>query len=231
MVQHGLASGVIVLASRMDDPRVEEAWKMGVPLVLIPGNSRLPRIPSVDVDDLNGTLQAVDHLSGLGHRRIAFLNGPADSKYSVERAVGFSRGLKRRGLSSSRVMILESDFTEQGGYEGMKRFLSLAAPPTAVIVINDFSAMGALRAAKERGYRVPEDISLVGFGDVPFSSMTDPPLTTVREPFREMGLEAAGMLLKMVQGKRLLSRHPVLPVQLVVRESTAPPSKKRRSFR
>jgi LacI family transcriptional regulator len=231
MVQHGLASGVIVLSNRMDDPRVDEACKMGVPLVLIPGNPRLPRIPSVDVDDLNGTLQAVDHLAGLGHRRIAFLNGPADSKYSMERSLGFRRGLKKNGLPFNREGVVESDFTQQGGYEGMKMFLSRTPPPTAVIVINDFSAMGALRAAKERGYRVPEDISLVGFGDVPFSSLTDPPLTTVQEPFQEMGLEAAGMLLKIVQGKRLSSRHPVLPVELVVRESTASPPVKRRRNR
>ena len=108
----------------------------------------------------------------------------------------------------------------------MRNFLSQSPPPTAVMVINDFSAMGALRAAKGKGYRVPEDISLVGFGDVPFSSLTDPPLSTVREPFQEMGLEAAGMLLRIVQGKRLSSRHPVLPVQLVIRESTAPPGRK-----
>jgi DNA-binding LacI/PurR family transcriptional regulator len=215
----------------MDDPRVDEAWKMGIPLVLIPGNPRLSRIPSVDVDDSNGALQAVGHLAGLGHRRIAFLNGPADSKYSAERVLGFRRGLKKKGLPFTKEMVLESDFTEQGGYEGMKKFLSLTLPPTALLVINDFSAMGALRAAKEKGYRVPEDISLVGFGDVPFSSLTDPPLTTVREPFREMGLEAAGMLLKIVHGKKLSSRHPVLPVQLVIRQSTAPPPKKRRESR
>jgi DNA-binding LacI/PurR family transcriptional regulator len=183
------------------------------------------------VDDSNGALQAVGHLTGLGHRRIAFLNGPADSKYSAERFIGFREGLKNKRLPFTGKMVMESDFTEQGGYEGMKKFLSLSPPPTAVLVINDFSAMGALRAAKEKGLRVPEDISLVGFGDVPFSSVTDPPLTTVREPFQEMGLEAAAMLLKIVRGKKLSSRHPVLPVELVIRESTAPPGRKAMSER
>jgi DNA-binding LacI/PurR family transcriptional regulator len=111
----------------------------------------------------------------------------------------------------------------------MKRLLSLHAPSTAVLVINDFSAMGALRAAREKGWRVPNDISIVGFGDVPFSSMTDPPLTTIREPFQEMGHEAASMLLKIVQGKKLSSRNQILPVELVIRDFTSPPPKERKT--
>jgi DNA-binding LacI/PurR family transcriptional regulator len=222
MVQHQLAAGVIVLANRMDDPRVEEAWRMKVPMVLIPGDSRQPGIPSVDVDNTGAAVQAVDHLAGLGHRRIAFLNGPANSKYSLERLTGFRNGLKKCGLPLRKEFVMESDFTQQGGYEGTKRFLSLKNPPTALLVINDYSAMGALRAAKEMGFRVPEDVSLIGFGDVPFSSMTDPPLTTLREPFQEMGHEAASMLLKIVQGKKISSRNQILPVELVPRESTAP---------
>jgi len=227
MVQHQLASGFIVLANRMDDPRVEEARRMKVPMVLIPGDSRQPGIPSVDVNNADSAVQAVDHLAGLGHYRIAFLNGPANSKYSLERLAGFRNGLKKCGFPLRKEFVLKSDFTQQGGYEGTKRFLSLKKPPTALLVINDYSAMGALRAAKELGFRVPEDVSLIGFGDVPFSSMTDPPLTTIREPFQEMGLEAAGMLLEIVQGKKPFPRHKVLPARLIVRDSTAPPARKR----
>ena len=231
MVQHQLAAGVIVLANRMDDPRVEEAWRMKIPLLLIPGNSRQPAIPSVDVDNMDGAYQAVSHLVHLGHRRIAFINGPANSKYSLERLDGYRKGLKKNSLPLQKGWVLGSDFTQQGGYEGMKKLLSLQAPPTAVLVINDFSAMGALRAAREIGWRVPKDISIVGFGDVPFSSMTDPPLTTIREPFQQMGMEAAGILLDRVSGKRHASRHRILSVELVIRDSTAPPPKKRRNGR
>lgn len=231
MVQHQLAAGIIVLANRMDDPRVEEAWRMKIPLVLIPGNSRQPGIPSVDVDNLDAAYQAVRHLVHLGHRRIAFINGPVNSKYSSERLDGYRKGLKKNGLTPQKGWVLESDFTQQGGYQGMKKLLSLQAPPTAVLVINDFSAMGALRAAREKGWRIPKDISIVGFGDVPFSSMTDPPLTTIREPFQQMGMEAAGILLNMVSGKKHASRHRILSVELVIRDSTAPPPKKRRNGR
>ncbi len=231
MVQHQLAAGVIVLANRMDDPRVEEAWRMKIPLVLIPGNSRQPGIPSVDVDNRDAACQAVRHLVHLGHRRIAFINGPANSKYSLERLDGYRKGLKENGLTLQKGWVLGSDFTQQGGYEGMKKLLSLQAPPTAVLVINDFSAMGALRAARELGWRVPKDISIVGFGDIPFSSMADPPLTTIREPFQQMGMEAAGILLNRVSGKKHAYRHRTLSVELVIRDSTAPPPKKRRNGR
>lgn len=98
----------------------------------------------------------------------------------------------------------------------------------AVQVINDYRAMGALRAAKEMGYRVPKDISIIGYGNVPFASMTDPPLTTIHVPYQKVGREAAEVLLKIIRGERLTRRHRIMPVQLVARESTAPPWNRRR---
>lgn len=227
MVQHRLAAGIIIIANRIDDPWVEEAWSMKIPMVLIPGDPYKPRIPSVDVDNAEGAFQAVNHLAELGHREIAFLNGPANSKYCLERMAGYRKGLKKNGIPFRKEWILEFDFTQQGGYEGMKILLSRRHSPSAVLVVNDFSAMGALRAAKDMGCRVPEDISIVGFGDVPFSSMTDPPLTTIQEPFQEMGHEAARILLSIVHGNNDFQRHKVLPVKLVVRDSTAPAPRKR----
>ncbi len=225
MYQHGLAAGIVVLSYRIGDPKIEEAWKLKVPMVLIPGCLMLSMIPSVDVDNIDAAVQAVDHLVGLGHKRIAFINGLMSSKYSVERLTGYRKALKKNHLPSHRELVVESDFTQEGGYQSMKKCLSLPQPPTAVLVINDYSAMGVLRAAKEMGFRVPEDISIVGFGDVPFASMVDPPLTTVREPFQRIGRDAADMLLKLIQRKRVAKKHVVLPVELIVRKSTAPPSR------
>jgi LacI family transcriptional regulator len=228
MYQHRLAAGIIVLANRMDDPWIRESVNMKVPMILIPGDPHQKRIPSVDGNNLDGAFQAVEHLVRLGHRQIAFLNGPMNSKYSRERLAGYQEALEKNRLPWQKHLVRQSNFTQQGGYENMKKFLSLKEPPTAVLVINDFSAMGALWAAKEMGCRVPEDVSIVGFGDIPFACMTAPPLTTVREPFQQMGYEAAGMLLRIVQGKRLSPRNLVLPVDLVVRETTAPPPNRRR---
>lgn len=223
MYQHGLAAGIIVVANRIDDPRLDEAWKMKVPIVLIPGFPRKQQIPSVDGDSVEGGFKAVSYLAELGHQRIAFLNGPSNSKYSIERLAGYRKALSKNHLPFRKEWIYEFDATQEGGYEGMKKFLSMDEVPTAVLVINDFSAMGALRAAKEMGYRVPEDVSIIGYGDVPFASMTDPPLTTIRSPYQEMGHEAAHMLVRLIHGKRLSRKHLVLPVELIVRESTAPP--------
>lgn len=223
MYHHRLAAGIIVLANRIGDPRIEEARRMSVPMVLIPGDPGHRTIPSVDGDNAEGVHLAVAHLAGLGHRRIAFMNGPMNSKYCLERISGFHRALQRQRLRLEEKLIVPSDFTQQAGYAGMKRLLARKNPPTAVIMINDYSALGALRAAKEGGLRVPEDVSIVGFGDVLVASMTEPPLTTVREPFQEMGREAVDMLLKVIRGEKSLRKHLVLPLELVIRESTAPP--------
>ncbi|MBU1206965.1 MAG: LacI family transcriptional regulator [Proteobacteria bacterium] len=224
MYQHGLAAGIIVVANRIDDPLIEEAWKMKIPLVLIPGYPQTRGIPSVDGDSFDGAFKAVEYLAGLGHRRIALLNGPMNSKYSIERLAGYRKGLKKHHLLFDKGLILEFDASMEGGHQKMRKLLSLRQVPTAVLVINDYSALGALRAAQEMSFKVPEDISIIGFGDVPFASMTDPPLTTIKTPYQQIGYESAAMLLKVTQGKRLAQKHRVLPVELIIRKSTAPPS-------
>jgi LacI family transcriptional regulator len=229
MFQNGLAAGIIVVTNRIDDPQLQEAWNMKVPIVLIPGFPWRQPIPSVDGDSMNGGLKAVNYLAKLGHHRIGILNGPPNSKYSIERLAGYRKALAKNRLPLRKEWIYEFDFTQEGGYEGMRKFLSMPEVPTAVLMINDYSAMGALRAAKEMGYRVPEDVSIIGYGDVPFASMIEPPLTTIRVPYQQMGEEAAGMLLKLIQGKRISRKQLVLPIDLVIRQSTASPPRQRRS--
>ncbi len=223
MFQNGLAAGLIILGNRMDDPRIDEVKRLEVPIVLIPGYSIPQRIPSVDVDNRTGALLAVEHLIKLGHRRIGFINGSINSRYSVERLRGFLMALERHGLSFDPDLVYESDFTQQDGYEGMKKLLTSSHPPTAVFIINDYSALGALKGAKELGFRIPQDVSVVGFGNFTFSRLIDPPLTTVNMPFQKVGEEAIEMLFKIIQGIKLPQRHRILAVNLVVRESTAPP--------
>lgn len=224
--QQKLAAGIIVVANRMDDFRIEEACKLKVPIVLIPGYPWRQPIPSVDVNNVDAAFKAMDHLVNLGHQRIAFINGPMQSKYSVERLVGYRKALKEKGVPFQKELFRETDATQEGCYVCMKELLAIKHPPTAALVFNDFSAMGALRAAKEMNCRVPQDVSIIGFGDVPFASMTNPPLTTVREPFEKLGYEAANILLKIIHGKSLSQKHLILPVELVIRESTAPPLEK-----
>ncbi len=226
-----LAAGVIVLGHRLNDPQIEEAAKIKIPMVLIPGLLTENDIPSLDVDNVNGALQAVDHLAALGHRRISFLIGPATLKYHFERLSGYMQGLEKNGLPVNKDLVVEFNGTQEGGYLAMKKLLSTESHPTAVLVINDYSAMGAIQAAKELGSRIPQDVSVVGFGDVPFSSMITPGLTTVREPFHKLGNEAVVMLLRLIRGKRLSKKHMILPVELVVRGSTGAPPQDRKKGR
>jgi LacI family transcriptional regulator len=231
MFQHGLAAGIIVVANRIDDPRIQEAWNMKVPTVLIPGFPWRQPIPSVDGDSMDGGFQAVNYLAKLGHQRIALLNGPSNSKYSIQRLAGYRKALRKNHLSLRKEWIHEFDATQEGGYEGMRKFLSTSEVPTAVLVINDYSSMGAIRSAKEMGYRVPQDISIIGYGDVPLASMTEPTLTTIRVPYQRMGEEAAAMLFKLIHGKRISQKQVVLPVDLVVRKSTGPPPARRKNIK
>jgi LacI family transcriptional regulator len=228
MYHSRLAAGIIVLANRMDDPGIEEARKGQVPMVLIPGDPLKTDVPSVDGDNYDGVRQAVEHLIQLGHRQIAILPGPMNSKYSLDRVAAFRRILKRNALPIREDWLIEYDFTPEGAYAGMKGIISRGSPPTGLLLMNDFSAVGVLRAAEEMGYRVPEDLSIIGFGDIPLAAMTHPSLTTVREPFQQMGYQAADKLLKMIQGKTVRARHAILPVELVIRKSTAPPPARQR---
>jgi DNA-binding LacI/PurR family transcriptional regulator len=224
MYQNRLVAGIIVLGHRIDDPRIEQALKMKVPMVLIPGYPYPHSTPSVDMDNIGGAQKAVDHLATLGHKRIAFINGAINSKYSIDRLKGYRNGLEKSNLPFQKNLVFESDFTQEGAYMVMKKILLLPEIPTAVLLINDHIALGVLKAVKESPYRVPEDISIVGFGDVPFACMIYPPLTTVREPSQEIGYEAARMCLKLIQGKRVTPKHSTIPMELIVRESAVPPS-------
>lgn len=223
--QSRLAGGIIVLANRINDHWVDEVYDLKIPLVLIPGTPNRKLIPSVDLDNVDGSIQAVTHLFALGHRRIGLLNGPANSKYSMDRLLGYQQAMKKFELPIQKELIQESDFSLQSGYDGIKKILVTGNPPTAVLMINDYSAIGALQAAKEMGFRVPEDISIIGSGDIPFANAIEPPLTTIHAPYHAQGQRAVEMLLRIMQGKRLSRKHQTLSVELVIRKSTSPPTR------
>lgn len=216
-----LVPGIIIVASRLDDPRIAASWEMGLPMVLIPGCNS-DEIPSVDIDNVGAAFTAVEHLIKIGHRQIGFLNGLSNSKYSLKRLEGFRKAFKTNHILINKIFVFFSGFTQEAGYVGMKKLLSFNPPPTAALIITDYSSIGAIRAAKEMGVRIPEDISIVSFGDVPFACMLNPPLTTIRQPFQQIGYEAVEMLLKKIHGERLARRHRILPTELIIRESTAP---------
>jgi len=215
--------GVVMLASDADDALLPRLVEDRVPLVLIGRHPRLPWLSSVNAENREGARQAVAHLVGLGPRRVATITGPRGRSPGTERLDGYEAALRAAGLPVAPELVAEGDLSGQSGYAAMRRLLALLERPTAVFAADDAMAAGALRATREAGLAVPADLSLVGFDDAPIATLTEPPLTTVRQPVYELGAEAARLLTDQLRGRVASPAQRRLPVELVVRRSSAPP--------
>ena len=179
--------------------------------------------PSVRIDNVAASREAAGHLIGLGHRRIAFLGGPASSTTVQDRAQGYRDALKVAGPAEPAARVRYGDFTEESGYAATREILDVSPPPTALLCANDRIALGAYAAAADAGRRVPADVSIVGFDDTPVARYVRPTLTTVAIPTYEMGSAAVRMLLAQLGGSTA-SEIETMPTRLVVRDSAAPPA-------
>ena len=206
-----------------DATQVQPLREVGVPLVAVDVAGAHLGVPSVDNDDRGGVVSAIDYLVGLGHRRIAFLNGPLDSPFDREALAGYLAACDRHGLLIEPRLLRTSHYSVASGRAAMAEVLAGGAPPTAVFAVDDESAAGAMQAIHDAGLRVPDDVSVVGMDDVPLAAALQPALTTVRIDMEELGRRGAEMLLRIVAGESPEPSHVVLPTTLVVRESTAPP--------
>ena len=198
--------------------RIQALHKDGVATVLI--GQRAAGLPSnvVLTDDEQGAYQAVTHLIGLGHRRIAYVGGP-DTYVNRLRHAGYERACRDHGLAIDPALAVRSNFRVEGGQAATKDLLHDPVRPTAVFLANDLMAIGALQAARQAGLRVPQDLAVVGFDDISLASYLDPPLTTVRLPKYELGQQAMAKLLQIMAGESP-GREVILPTELVVRRST-----------
>jgi DNA-binding LacI/PurR family transcriptional regulator len=195
-----------------------------IPLVVIdPPEEPADDIRSVGTTNWQGGMTATRHLIELGHRRIAIISGPAGLWASRARLDGYRAAMQAAGLTPDERLIRSDSFTVSGGRAQAGELLSLSRPPTAIVAGNDSQAFGVLQAVGERGLRVPHDLSVVGFDDVPVASWAAPPLTTVRQPLAAMAATALRMLRSDPATAEGEPRHIELATMLVVRESTAPP--------
>ncbi len=192
-----------------------------IPLVVIDPMS-LPRrdVPSVSSTNFSGGLIATEHLLGLGHRRIAHLGASTHRLFSQARLHGYRAALEKASVEPTDRYVIYGDHDYDSGVVGGGQLLDLAEPPTAIFAATDECAAGVIEAARLRGRRVPQDLSIVGFDDAPISRILSPPLTTVRQPLREMGRVALSMAVALTRGDRLDSHHVELATELVVRHST-----------
>jgi DNA-binding LacI/PurR family transcriptional regulator len=208
----------VVSGPRVDDPSLLELIRDGFPVVL---QGSLPDLPvtSVDVDNVAGARQAVEHLVALGHRRIACItNAPLVYTAARERLDGYRDALEAAGIAYDDEIVTEGAFDAPSGHRAMMVLLD-RAQFDAVFVASDVVALGAIGALRETGRRIPADVSVVGFDDIPLAAFFDPPLTTVRLPAFELG-QAAGRALIHRIADRATPDRTLLPIELVIRSST-----------
>jgi LacI family transcriptional regulator len=216
--------GIILLLSQLAERQKVELAARGLPFVVMdPTAEPGPEVSSVGATNWSGGLAATKHLVELGHRRIGMITGPPELLCSRARYDGYRAGLEMAGLTVDEQLVRSGDFRLKAGYEEAKVLLNLNESPTAIFAGNDLSGLGVLRAAREVGLRVPEDLSVVGFDDIPISEWSTPSLTTVRQPLLEMAAVAVRTLLESAETGRSLQRRVELAADLVVRESTGPP--------
>ncbi|HSR23744.1 MAG TPA: LacI family DNA-binding transcriptional regulator [Candidatus Eisenbacteria bacterium] len=211
--------GLVLASVSLRDPSVRWLREQGIKHVLVNRYSS-ERDPFVGADDLAGGRMATRHLVALGHRRIAHLAGSAGVSTAVQRRRGYLAALAEAGIAPEPELVVESGYLEATGRRAMERLLRLRRPPTAVFAVNDMAAMGAHAAILASGLRIPEDVAIVGYNDVPLASRLAPPLTTLRVPVRDFGRLSAEMLIEQIQSGRSVRRRVVLQPELIVRGST-----------
>ncbi|MBZ9782115.1 LacI family transcriptional regulator [Pseudomonas sp. REP124] len=220
LVHNHQADGVIQL--RAFDPFAEPCHNLEpAPIVNACEVIQGGRHPTISLDNRAAAKAMTEHLIGLGHRRIGLIKGPKSSPLTRDRVAGYQDALQAAGITCDPALICHGDFTLQAGHDGAAALLALSERPTALFCENDEMAIGALKRIKEQGLRVPEDISLVGFDDIPFAAYCDPPLTTIAQPAEVFGQKAVEMLIALIEKKPLAERHVVLPFELALRGSTA----------
>jgi len=220
----GATHGALVILPEMTTEELERAMNDRCPFVVV--DPLLPlsdRIPTVSVAYTSGVEQAMRHLLTLGHRRIAAITGPPGWQATEDRRAAYRAALVAAGIPPEPALEVASDFQFGPAVQAAGTLLDLPEPPTAIFAFNDSIAIGALRAAHDRGLRVPDDLSVIGFDDIEPATLVTPMLTTVRQPLSEMGRTAVNVLVRLLERRASETPHIELATRLVVRESTAPP--------
>jgi len=219
VLRNGYLDGVIVASTSLDDRLIPNLLRDRIPFVSV-GRYPNERVHYVDVDNVGGARIAVEHLIRLGHRRIATITGRLDMIAGEDRLSGYRQALEARRIPVEEELIVKGDFTESTGMVSMQRLLAVS--PSAVFVASDAMAIGALKALHQAGRRVPEDIALVSFDDIPIAAAVEPALTTVRQPIRRLGAMAVEVLVGLLKGPPEAEppiQKIILPTELVVRKS------------
>src|SRR5829696_774483 len=212
--------GIIFVAAGDQADSLDFLLRQNMPVVMIDRDLPNVEVDAVLTDHQLGGFLATHHLIELGHRRIACIAGPSTITPSAERMTGYERALEQAGLSYDEHLIIRGDYHAQSGMEITHSILKLNPRPTAIFALNDLMALGALRAAAEAGYSVPTDLAVVGYDDLELAQFTNPPLTTIAQPKKEIGFQAINLLVDRMSRKNLPPSRVVLAPELIIRRST-----------
>jgi LacI family transcriptional regulator len=221
----GVVEGLLLLLPRNPVDNIGSLIQQNFPFVLIDHQGSDRECPAVGATNWQGAYNATEYLIKLGHTRIGFITGSLDMGCSVDRLEGYRSALRTHHLHENKELIFEGNFNQPDGYAGASAFLDLPNPPTAIFASNDVMAMGVMDAVRNRGLRIPDDISVVGFDDIPQASLTHPALTTVNQPLEKMGRVATQILLDLLNDPEKKVKRIELPTELVVRDSCRPRDK------
>jgi DNA-binding LacI/PurR family transcriptional regulator len=220
LITENHVDGIFLSGPRQDDRALMDLHRQRVPIMLM---GQLPDtdIPFVDVDATAGAELAVTHLIERGHQCIGMItNAPLDYTSAQQRRDGYLKALRRAKLHSNKMFIKEGNYTPASGFEAMKSLLQVTPRPTAVFVASDVVAIGAILAIKEAGLRIPTDIAVVGFDDIPLAEFYDPPLTTIHLPAFGLGWAGGERLIRIIQGEGLNDASLLLESKLITRQSS-----------
>lgn len=216
------AAGVIAANAELSTGVLAELSRLRIPVVVVdPVAAAGAGVPTIGATNWAGALGATEYLIELGHRRIGYVGGPPHVLCSRARFDGYRAGLEGAGLGADPALVRLGDFYHESGYAAGADLLRTGDPPTAIFAASDQMALGVCEAVRRRGLRVPDDVSVVGFDDVPEARWASPPLTTVRQPLAEMGALAARTVLRLTGDSGLPSRGVELPTRLITRGSSS----------
>ncbi|EGL83309.1 transcriptional regulator, LacI family [Caldalkalibacillus thermarum TA2.A1] len=220
--------GIILGSGFYNDQMIAELQQENFPLVMISQEIPALDIDTVSVDDFMGGYQVTQYLLSLGHRRIgviaeSFQDNPANVRWSSkERIRGYREALEAAGIGFDEDLVFISNSTIEAGKRVAGALLDAGPHPTAIFALNDVLAIGTIKAVRERGLKIPEDIAIVGFDDTILATIVDPPLTTVAQPIRDMGYQAMDLLIEKIEGKENTTKRIILSPQLMIRQTTCP---------
>jgi LacI family transcriptional regulator len=219
----GMVDGLLLVLPRSPADYIGTLTKQSFPFVLIDHQGTGRDCPAVGATNWQGAYNATEYLIKLGHSRIGFITGSMDLGCAEDRLAGYQSALRTHHMPEAPELIYEGTFFQPDGYAGASALLELPDPPTAIFASNDVMAMGVMDAVRTRGLRVPDDISIIGFDDIPQASLVRPALTTVNQPLEKMGRVAAQMLTDMLKDPDRAFNRVELPTELITRGSTLPP--------